>query len=272
MSAVAPPASAPAPPARLLRRAVATRVAVLLIAIALLPAGPARADAPLVVYAPASLTEVIGTLASAWAREDAAASAPPKTVFASSAVLARQIEARARADVFVSADAEWMDYLADRDLLRRESRRDLVSNRLVLIAPADSAATLRIAPGFSLGAALEGGRLALADPDIVPAGRYARAALMMLGAWSGVAERLVRAENVRVALGIVYATDVRAEPRVRVLGTFPEDSHPRILYPAAVLASAAPGAQAFLDFMAGPAGLAIFREAGFLPLDPAPAP
>ncbi len=229
--------------------------------------------APLTVFAAASLTNVMEELATAWAADG---HGKPRLSFAASSVLARQVEAGARADVFVSADQEWMDYLAARGLVRNDTRRDLLGNRLVLIAPAASTTELRIAPRFPLVAALGKGYLATGDPDYVPAGKYARSALMTLGVWNEVADRVVRAENVRVALayvargeaplGIVYATDAKAEPRVRVVDTFPADSHLPITYPAAALTGSDADAGAFVVWLAGREAAEIFRRAGFIPL------
>jgi molybdate transport system substrate-binding protein len=175
--------------------------------------------------------------------------------------------------VFVSADLEWMDYLAERNLIDRDSRRNLAGNRLVLIAPADSEVRLAIAPGFGLNQALAGGRLAIADPDTVPAGRYARAALTTLGVWDPVSSRLVRAENVRAALmyvargeaplGIVYSTDAQIDPKVRVVATFPDNSHVPISYPAAATAPAGVRANAFLTFLGGADAAVVWKQFGF---------
>jgi molybdate transport system substrate-binding protein len=224
----------------------------------------------LVVFAAASLTEALDALDTAFT---AKTHIPVKTSYAASSVLAKQIEAGAPADVFFSADHEWMDYLEQRQLLGTGTRRDLLGNSLVLIAPADSGVQLTIAPGFALVQALGAGRLACADPDSVPAGRYARAALTKLGVWDSVQSHLARAENVRAALayvardeaplGIVYLTDAQAEKRVRVVGVFPEDTHPPILYPAAAMAHAQPHAQQYLEFLSGPAARAIFQRYGF---------
>jgi molybdate transport system substrate-binding protein len=195
--------------------------------------------------------------------------------YAASSVLAKQIEAGARADVFLPADREWMDYLQTRHLLREGTRVDLVGNSLVLIAPADSPVQLSIAPQFPLLQALNGGRLATADPDAVPAGIYARAALTYLGVWAAVEPHLARAENVRAALafvaraeaplGIVYGTDARAEKRVRVVGAFPQDSHPPIVYPVAATQRAQPQAARYLEFLQGEAAHEIFARYGFMP-------
>lgn len=226
----------------------------------------------LLVYAAASMTDVLEEIGRNYGRETGQ---PLKFSFAASATLARQIEAGARADVFVSADAEWMDYVESRALIDRATRFDVAGNRLVLVAPAESRLRLKIEPGFALATALGSGRLATGDPDFVPVGRYARAALMTLGAWEGVADRLVRAENVRAALvfvargevplGIVYETDARVERRVRVVDVFPAASHPVIAYPVAVTARARGGAGEFVAYLRGPEAQEAFRRFGFQP-------
>lgn len=225
----------------------------------------------LLAFAAASLTDVLGELSAAWTRRSGVAVKPS---FAASSVLARQIEAGGAADVFVSADEQWMDYLARRGLVETATRRDLARNRLVLIAPADSALALEIQPGFDLAGALGRDRLATADPDTVPAGRYARAALVSLGAWDAVANRLARADNVRGAmmfvargeapLGIVYATDALADRKVRIVGTFPERTHAPITYPGAAVTGARREAAAFLAFIGGPDAAATWKKYGFL--------
>jgi molybdate transport system substrate-binding protein len=222
------------------------------------------------VFAAASLSQVLGELSASWER---ASGVPVKLSFAASSALARQIEAGATADVFVSADQEWMDYLDSRGLVRQDTRRNLVGNRLVLIAPANSGTTLAVAPGFKLAPALAGGRLAMADPDTVPAGRYARAALIHLGVWESVSERLARAENVRTALtyvargesplGIVYSTDAQIEPKVRVLATFPDSSHAPITYPAAATAQASTPAVAYLEYLSSAPAAVVWKRYGF---------
>jgi molybdate transport system substrate-binding protein len=244
-------------------------------AAALAFAGAARADdakkPELLVFAAASLTNVLGELASDWEK---ASGIHAKMSFAASSVLARQIEAGSNADVFVSADQEWMDYLQTRGLIDGSSRRNLVGNRLVLIAPADSKIELRIARGFKLADALAGGRLATGDPDTVPVGRYARSALTTLGVWDEVADRLVRADNVRsamlfvargeVPLGIVYATDAAVDPKVKVIDTFPADTHAPITYPAAATRGAKPDAAAFVAFLKGEQARVAWRKFGFV--------
>ena len=239
-------------------------------ALAASAAEPGPPVPALVVFAAASLTEALDALDGAFTAQT---HIPVKASYAASSVLAKQIEAGAPADVFFSADHEWMDYLEQRRLLHPGTRRDVLGNALVLIAPADSATQLKIAPGFALAQALGAGRLASADPDSVPAGLYGRAALIKLGVWDSVQSRLARAENVRAALayvargeaplGIVYLTDAQAEKRVRVVDVFPEDTHPPILYPAAMTANAQPAAQKYLEFLAGPQAQEIFRRYGF---------
>ena len=244
---------------------------ILLLAMLAL-AGPAAAQSrgPLVLAA-ASLQEAMTDAADAWA---ARRHARPVISFAASSALARQVEAGAPVDLFVSADEEWMDYLAARALIVPGSRATLLANRLVLIAPAGSRVRLTIARGFPLARALGNGRLAMADPAAVPAGRYGAAALTRLGVWTSVRARIAGAENVRAALalvergaaplGIVYATDARASTRVRVVGTFPADSHPPITYPVARLrASTNPQAEAFRRFLLSREGKAIFARRGF---------
>jgi len=244
------------------------------LALAGSPASAANAKQPeLLVFAAASLTNVLGELSTSW---QASSGVKVRLSFAASSVQARQIEAGGNADVFVSADQEWMDYLQSRDLIDRTSRRNLVGNRLVLIAPADSKLELKIAPGFALAAALGAGRLATGDPDTVPVGRYARSALTSLGVWDEVADRLVRADNVRsamtfvargeVPLGIVYATDAQADSKVRVVDIFPENTHAPITYPAATLKSARPEVTAYLAFISGPDAADIWKKFGFLEL------
>ena len=239
--------------------------------------GSARADdakkPELLVFAAASLTNVLGELAPAWQQ---ASGVGVKLSFAASSVLARQIEAGSNADAFISADQEWMDYLQSRNLLDRSSRVNLVGNRLVLIAPADSKIELMIERGFALGDALAGGRLATGDPDTVPVGRYARSALTSLGVWDQVADRMVRADNVRsamlfvsrgeVPLGIVYTTDAAVDPKVRIVDTFPENSHAPITYPAAATRGAKAEAKAFVLFLKSEAARVAWRKYGFLEL------
>jgi molybdate transport system substrate-binding protein len=249
--------------------------ALLLGALLMVPA--ARSQAPqkpeLLVFAAASLTNVLGELSANWEK---ISGRKVKLSFAASSALARQIEAGSEAKIFISADQEWMDYLATRDLIDKGSRRNLVGNSLVLIAPADSKVKLEIKPEFKLAAALGDGRLATGDPDTVPVGRYAKSALESLGVWDQVADKLVRAENVRAAmtyvsrgespLGIVYATDAAVDSKVRVVDVFPERTHAPITYPAAGLANAGPDAAAFLDYLGSKNAAPVWRKFGFLEL------
>jgi molybdate transport system substrate-binding protein len=230
-----------------------------------------RDPAALRVFAAASLTNVLDELSSAWEKSSGV---PVKTSFAASSVLARQIEAGAKVDVFISADQEWMDYLQARDFINKRTRRNLVGNRLVLIAPADSKIELKIAPGFDLAGALGSRRLATGDPDTVPVGRYARSALVTLGVWDEIQDRLVRADNVRsammfvargeVPLGIVYTTDALIDSKVRIVDTFPENTHPPITYPGAAIKGAQGEAIAFLDYLARPEARNTWNRFGFL--------
>jgi molybdate transport system substrate-binding protein len=241
-------------------------LAAILFALAPLPAFAADVT----VFSAASLADAMNEIAADYKKDtgkDVAVS------LAASSVLAKQIESSAGADLFISADLDWMDYLDNKGLIDHATRENLLGNRLVLVAARDSNATIAIAPHFDLAGALKGGRLAIADPDSVPAGKYGRTALISLGAWNGVVDHLVNAENVRVALayvargeaplGIVYETDAKAEPKVKVAGVFPENSHPPILYPAALTKGAKPEARRFLAYLASPAARAVFVKDGF---------
>ena len=232
---------------------------------------PAAAQQPqILVFAAASLSETVQELSAAYEKT---ARVTVKSSFDSSSVLARQIEAGAQADVFFSADTAWMDYLQTRSLIKPDSRKNLLGNSLVLIAPAQSQIQLKIAPHFPLVPALGDGRLATGDPDSVPAGRYARSALTTLGVWDEIAPRLARAENVRVALlyvargetplGVVYATDALADKSVRVVDTFPADTHEPIVYPIALTKSAKSEAAGFVAYLSGPPGRDTFVKHGF---------
>ncbi len=227
------------------------------------------------VFAAASLKNAMDDVAAAWVRDG---KAPVKVSLAASNTLAKQIEQGAPADIFFSADLDWMDYLAGKGLVRPETRVNLLANAIVLVAPKDSAVSVRAAPGFDLAAALGSGRLAMGNVDAVPAGKYGRAALEKLGAWEGVKDKVAQADSVRAALllvsrgeaplGIVYATDAAADPSVKVVGTFPADSHPPIIYPVAVTKDAANAeAGAFLAYRRGPAGRAAFERQGFTVLN-----
>lgn len=241
----------------------------------------ASAAASLTLFAAASTRDALLELEPIWARTGAAGL---RLVFASSSALARQIEQGAPADLVLSADTAWMQYLDQRALVTRASIRPLLGNTLVLIAPAKdtrplelaAGQPLRLEPGLDLRAALAGGRLALGDVRSVPAGRYAQAALSWLGAWDALQGHLAMSENVRAALalvargeaplGIVYASDAQVEPRVRVLAVFPRQAHPAILYPLArVAASRHPEVETFHAFLRSVAASGVFRRHGFLP-------
>ena len=231
----------------------------------------AASDKPsITVFAAASLTNVLQELGDGFTKET---SIPVRFSFAASSALARQIENGSPADVFFSADVEWMDYLQARNLIQPDTRHNVLGNRLVLIAPTDSKVKLKIEPGFALATALGKGRLATGDPDAVPAGRYAREALTTLGVWAEVADRLVRADSVRSALafvdrgeaplGIVYDTDALIDKQVRVVDVFPDNSHLPIVYPVALTSRAGADAAKFVAYLRGPAGDIAFKAHGF---------
>ncbi|MEI8395926.1 MAG: molybdate ABC transporter substrate-binding protein [Rhodospirillaceae bacterium] len=249
-------------------------LAAALLLAALVPGPVAAGD--VLIFAAASLKNALDEVAEL-SRKDGGAVI--RVSYAASSALARQIENRAPADLFISADLEWMDYLDQRQLIESASRINLLGNRLVLVAPASSAAPFDIAPGFPLGSRLGAGRLAIGDPAHVPAGKYAQAALEYLGVWPDVAKRLAPADSVRAALalvargeaplGIVYDTDAQASPGVTVIGRFPADSHPPIIYPAALVAARHdPDAAAFLSRLRSPTAATVFLKAGFAVLTP----
>jgi molybdate transport system substrate-binding protein len=239
--------------------------------VLLLSASPALCADALVVFAAASLTDSLQKITDVYTRSTGI---EVKLAFASSSALAKQIENGAPADVFISADQEWMDYVVGKELIRKDSRSDLLGNRLVLIAPADSTVALKLATGAPILAALGSqGRLASGEPTSVPAGKYAKAALTSLGIWGDLEKRLAPAENVRVALsyvargeaplGIVYATDAAAEPKVRVVDVFAKSTHAPITYPAALTKTARAGASGYREFLQSAAATTIFTQAGF---------
>lgn len=248
------------------------RAILLSILAVLMPPQVVAAQPPstITVFAAASLTDTMKTIAQAYRNKTGV------TVVVSvgaSSMLAHQIAQGARADVFMSADTDWMDYLQKAGLIANATRKDLLGNQLVLIAASPAQRIPPIGPHFDLAGALGDGKLALADPSSVPAGKYAKAALTALGVWQSVAAKLAPAENVRVALeyvargdaplGIVYATDAKAAPNVHVVGVFAQNTHPPIVYPVALTKTAAPAARAFLDYLSGPEAKAVFEQAGF---------
>lgn len=236
------------------------------------PAADAAVEAkPVVVFAAASLKTALDRIIADWrikTGKHATAS------YAASSALAKQIEAGAPADVFLSADLRWMDWLEERKLIASGSRKTLLGNALVLIAPKSSDVEIEIEPGFALAEKLGEGRIAMGETSSVPAGTYGKAALEHLGVWNDVAPKVAGAENVRVALayvargetplGIVYATDARSEPNVRIVNTFPSDSHAPIVYPLArTAASTNADASAFTEFLGSPEAAAVFEQSGF---------
>ncbi len=251
------------------RLALAPFAAVVAIAAAALPALPQEKS--IVVFAAASMKNALDEVDVAFTAKDGI-----KVVasYAASSALMKQIEQGAPADVFLSADVDWMDYGSKKKLIKDDSRFDLLGNRLVLIAPKDSKIdNVAIGPGFNLAGLAGSGRVAVGDVRAVPAGLYAKAALEKLGAWAAVEPKLAMAENVRAALvlvargeaplGIVYETDAKVEHGVKIVGVFPEDSHPPIIYPVALTLTAKPDAAAYLAFLRTQAAKSIFERYGF---------
>jgi molybdate transport system substrate-binding protein len=234
---------------------------------------PAAAQTrPVLVFAAASLKTALDDIDAHYVNDTG--KPKPAISYAASSTLAKQVEAGAPADIFISADLDWMDYLARRNLIQPQTRKTILGNRLVLVAPAATSGKVDIKPGFPLADLLHGGKLAMADTRAVPAGKYGQAALESLGVWAQVSGSVAQAENVRAALalvargeapyGIVYATDAASEPGVKIVGTFPENSHPPIVYPAALLKeSANPEAAAFLAYMESAKATPLFEKQGF---------
>lgn len=245
----------------------------LALASAVVPAGAARAEsAGVVVFAAASLKNALDEVAADWTRANGKPAA--RISYAASSTLAKQIEQGAPADLFISADLDWMDYLDKKGLIRRDTRINLLGNRIVVVAPRDSRVTLELKPGVDFAKALAGGKLAMANVEAVPAGKYGKEALTKLGAWAGVKDKIAQAENVRAALllvgrgeaplGIVYATDAAAEPNVKIIAAFPDDSHKPIIYPAAIVRdSKSADAKGFFDYMKGLKARPSFEKQGF---------
>ena len=224
-----------------------------------------------IVFAAASLKESMDEQAHHF---EAATGNTVVVSYAATSALAKQIEAGAPADVFISADVDWMDYLQQRGLVTPQTRVDVLHNALVLVAPVTSHAVLKVTEGFALATALGDGRLAIANPDSVPAGKYAKAALESLGVWASVESRIARTENVRAALalvsrgeapfGIVYRTDALADKRVRIVDTLPPTTHPPIVYPAAIVAtSKSNAARSLLEYLRSDGARSIWQRFGF---------
>jgi len=239
------------------------------------PAAPAFA-ADTIVFAASSLQNALDAAVKVYS----AASGKAVTVnYGGSSALAKQIEQGAPADIFFSADLDWMKDLHDKNLTVAATEKPLLGNEIVLVAPKDSTATATIAPGLDLAGLLGGGKLAMANVDSVPAGKYGKASLVKLGLWGSVSANVVQSDNVRAALafvaegeaplGIVYQTDANADPGVKVIGTFPADSHPPIVYPVALLsASTNPDAKAFLDWLDSDTAKPSFTAQGFTFVNP----
>jgi molybdate transport system substrate-binding protein len=237
---------------------------------------PSLAQENVTVFAAASLKNALDNVNAAWQAE---AGKSATISYAASSALAKQIEEGAPADVFISADLDWMSYLSEKNLTKKDTETKLLGNRIVLIAPADSSAATEIAPNFDLTGLLGDGRLAMANVDSVPAGKYGKAALEKLGVWASVEDKVAQAENVRAALafvstgeaplGIVYQTDAAAERKVKIVGTFPENSHPPIVYPVAETAEAkSADAAAFLKYLQTAKAKELFEAQGFTVLVP----
>jgi molybdate transport system substrate-binding protein len=251
------------------------RLAGILLALAALcglavPSASAE-EKSLTVFAAASMKNALDDIDAAYTAKTGVKVAAS---YAASSVLAKQIDQGAPADIFVSADTDWMDYAAARKTVNEATRTNLLGNSIVLIAPKDSSiGNVTIGPGFDLAKLAGNGKIATGDVSSVPVGKYAKAALEKLGAWQTAAPKFAMAESVRSALtlvargeatlGIVYATDARVEPGVKIIGTFPADAHPAIIYPVAATMSADPRAADYLAFLQSPAAKAIFERYGF---------
>ena len=234
------------------------------------PAAESTATTPLIVFAAASMETALDAIAASWTAQSGRS---PSIVYASSAVLAKQIEQGAPADIFISADEKWMDYLDAAKLIQPGTRCDILGNALVLIEPADSNVALKIEPGFDLAGATGGSKIAVCNIASCPGGIYAKQSLEKLGVWQKVEPKLAQVDNVRAALnlvsrgdmfGIVYATDAKAQPKVKVVDTFPESTHSPITYPVAIVkTSKNPNAAAFLTYLSSQAATKILTEKGF---------
>jgi len=251
---------------RLLRGAAAAA-----FAIAVSHGMASATQGELTIFAAASLKNALDDIAASWKQETGKQT---RISYGASSALAKQIEAAAPADIFISADLDWMDYVDQRKLIKPETRANLLANRIVLIVPRDSKLELKIEKGMALRAAIGEGRLAMANTDSVPAGKYGKASLEALGVWQTVQDRIAQAENVRAALllvsrgeaaaGIVYQTDAAADPAVHILGTFPQDTHPPIVYPMAILQSSkSPDAATFLSYLKTATVAKLFEKQGF---------
>ncbi len=236
-----------------------------------------KAEGPdLVIFAAASLKNALDGANAQWQKDTGKTA---KISYAASSALAKQIEQGAPAQIFISADLDWMDYLAGKNLIKADTRSNFLGNRIVLVAPKDKAQPVEIKAGFDLAKVVGDGRLSMANVDSVPAGKYGKAALEKLGVWASVSGKIAQAENVRAALllvsrgeapaGIVYQTDAASDPSVAVIGTFPADSHPPIVYPVALTANAGHSdAAGFLTFLKSAKARPFFDVQGFTVLAP----
>jgi molybdate transport system substrate-binding protein len=258
------------------RLAIAAICAAAFMLEPLAPASWAK-DRDVLVFAAASLKNALDDVARQWS---ARSGGKAVISYAASSALAKQIEGGAPADIFVSADLDWMDYLATKALIQSDTRVNLLSNQLVVVAPKDSTARVEMGSSLDLSTALGDGRLAMANVDSVPAGKYGKVALQKLGAWDAVKIKLAQAENVRAALllvergeaplGIVYRTDAISDPKVKIIATFPEGSHQPIIYPIAITRSSSnPAARSFFDFVRGGDAKGAFDKQGFIVLNKA---
>jgi len=253
----------------MLRRAFPLFALTLVVTLAALPA---RAqNVTLTVFAAASMKNAVDDINAAFTK---ATDVKAVSSYAASSALAKQIESGAPADLFASADLEWMDYVAGKKLIKDDTRINLLGNRLVLIAPKDSKINgVTIGPGFDLAGLAGAGRIATGDVRAVPVGKYAKAALEKLGSWQAAEKKFDMADNVRAALtlvgrgeavlGIVYETDAKVEPNVKIIAHFPEDSHPAITYPVALTVNAKPDAQRYINFIRSNVAKTIFETYGF---------
>jgi molybdate transport system substrate-binding protein len=251
------------------------RIATALLSAALIFAHSASAQEnstkePVVVFAAASLKNALDAISVAWQRESGQS---VNINYAASSTLAKQMEQDAPAQIFISADLDWMDYVEGKGLIKPESRVNLLGNRLVLVAPKDDAPSIDLKEGTDLAKILGDGRLAMGNVDAVPAGKYGKAALEKLGIWASVSNKIAQAESVRAALllvsrgeaplGVVYQTDAAADPGVKIVGTFPAESHPPIIYPVALTTKANTAAAAFLDYITSAKAVLVFEAQGF---------
>ncbi|KAA9383708.1 molybdate ABC transporter substrate-binding protein [Neorhizobium galegae] len=251
------------------RRAAASAAAAFLSLASF--SAPAAAKEKVTVFAAASMKTALDNANKAWTTQGGG---QVTVSYAASSALAKQIESGAPADIFISADLDWMNYVSDKKFVKEDTRFNWLGNRIVLVAARDGAKQVDIRPGFDLAGLLKGGRLAMGAPSAVPAGKYGKASLERLGVWSSVEKSVASAESVRAALafvsrgeapyGIVYQTDAAADPGVAIVGTFPADSHPPIIYPIAILSeSKSRDAPAYLDYLKSDKAAPFFEKEGF---------